>query len=127
MDGYGRAIIDKIYALGAPGRYFVVSEDEFYACLPEGETSSPDGLKKRLKQLAAAGYIDLHCTGGDMYCVALLKKYEPEPEPEPSPAIPRGQAKNEKTGRLTLFWAAFAGAALGGAATSLISLLFLLC
>lgn len=121
MDGICSAVLNKIYALGGTGRYFIVSADEFFETFPEDGERSPAELNRALKYLKDAGYLDIKYSGGDLYCVALLKEYAPAaetPAPPPPPPAPK---------TLPTFAAALLGGALGGIVTSLFSLLFLLC
>lgn len=119
MDGVCGAICDKLYALGGVGRFFIVSEREFLDAFPEGAEKSEEQLKKALKTLCDGGYVDIRYSGGGMYCVSLVKTYQPAEERP----LPQRQ-KNDQT---RLFFAALAGGALGGIITALVSLVFLLC
>lgn len=93
----------------------VFSEDELCEALPEN--AGCDDIKKALKTLSGGGYVDVKYSSGNMYCIAPLKIYEeetpeqPEPEPEPKPSEKR---------RLSQFFAAFAGGALGSFMVSLV-------
>lgn len=128
MDGICSAVLNKIYALGAVGRYFVISSDEFLEAFPEDSKRDEVELKKALKNLSADGYIDIKYSSGNMYCVALLKAYTEE---EP----PSGDGFEElyepvsvqKTAHVSTFWAAFAGGALGSAIVSAVFLIISLC
>ena len=82
MDGICSAILNKIYALGTPGRYFVISSEEFFENFPEDGKRDEAELKRALKVLTADGYIDVKYSSGSMYCVALLKEFTQE---EPAP------------------------------------------
>ena len=119
------AVLDKICSLAGFGRYVIFSEDELFEAFPEGVERDFGELKKTLKTLVNAGYIDLKYSGGDLYCIAPLKKYEPEPEPEllpePIETVPEETQENaKKKFGLTPFFAAFAGGALGSLITSLV-------
>lgn len=123
MDGICGAVFGKIKALGAYGRYFVISAEEFLEDLPDGERANIAELDKALKSLASEGYIDIKYSGGSMYCVAALKNYEPQLPP----VAVNADTYVKKSQNASLFWAAFAGGAAAGIATALICLLFLLC
>ena len=73
------------------------------------------------KRAENAGYIDIKYSGGSLYCIAPIKKYEPEPEqiilPEPELRLPE-KAKRERK-YLLPFLAAFSGGALGSLLVSL--------
>lgn len=126
MDGICGAVMEKINALGSPGRYFVISADEFLEEFPEGAERSAEELENALKSLYSEGYIDVKYWGGNMFCVAALKDYErPEAPPPPREVSPK-PADGEKF-RVSPFWAAFLGGAAGGILTALASFLFLLC
>lgn len=116
MDGVLSAILNKIYALGEPGRYFIVEEDEFLEAFPHDIKGDGEALKSALERLVALGYIDVRYSGGNMFCVALLKNYEPEKtgeekSDEPTPPPP---PLNEN---FKIFLSAF----LGGAASGIVA------
>lgn len=124
MDQVSRAVLNKIYALGGVGRYFIISAEEFFDSFPEDSARDDGALKDALKELQRTGYIDMRYSGGDMYCVALLKAYEPEPTPPPPTCerpevLPPQPAINIRA----VFWAAFLGGAAGGFCTALIATL----
>ena len=127
MDGICSAVLNKINALGAAGRYFIVSADEFLEEFPEGAERDDAELKKAIKDLVSGGYIDVKYSSGNMYCVALLRNYVPEPDVPTTAITVSNSTESAKTSHRSLFWAAFAGGAAGGIVTVLISLLFLLC
>ena len=127
MDGIYSAVMNKIKALGATGRYFIVSTDEFLEEFPEDAECDEAELKKALENLKANGYLDIRYSSGNMYCVAALKNYIPTEESRPAPSHTQESAKPLKTSHMFIFWAAFAGGAAGGIVTALISLLFILC
>ncbi|MDE6504289.1 MAG: hypothetical protein K2L42_00270 [Clostridia bacterium] len=116
------AVLDKICSLAAFGRYVIFSEDELFEAFPDGTERDFGELKKALKALVNAGYIDLKYSGGDLYCIAPLKKYEPEPEPLPAPAEEvedKPEENVKKSFPFSPFFAAFAGGALGSFIISL--------
>ncbi|MCI8370006.1 MAG: hypothetical protein HFE41_02360 [Clostridia bacterium] len=121
MDRISNAVIDKICSFATVGRYVIFSEDELYEAFPEGEKRDLSTLKNALKTLLNAGYIDIKYSGGSLYCIAPIKKYEPEPEqiilPEPELRLPE-KAKRERK-YLLPFLAAFSGGALGSLLVSL--------
>ena len=132
MDGICSAILNKIYALGTFGRYFVVSTEDFFEALPEGQPHDVEELEKAMKKLSSEGYIDVKYSGGNMYCVALLKEFDPEPQPQAEPECDDGLDDDyafEERGddRRSAFWAAFAGGALGSAVICALWLILLLC
>lgn len=124
MDGICSAVLNKIFALGSPGRNIVISEDEFFDAFPDGCPRTDAELKKALKCLSAGGYIDIKYSGGDMYCVTPIKNCAPEEAPAPVYAPPVFEAETSvqppKTPFLPAFFAALAGSALGSAIVSLI-------
>lgn len=128
MDGICRAVLDKIYALGAPGRYFIISDDEFFENFPDDAKQDTAALKKALKTLTDSGYTDIRYSGNGLHCIALLKL---PPVTEEIPTPPNIPQTDEKTIHVPTFKAAFIGGAIGGtvggAITALLSLLFLLC
>lgn len=132
MDGICSAVLNKIYALGAPGRYFVMSSDEFFEAFPEDCNRDENQLKKALKSLSADGYIDIKYSSGNMYCVALLKVYTEEKAPPP-PLADDGleeyyePEKLQKSAYRSAFWAGFLGGALGSALICAIALVIVLC
>ena len=132
MDGICSAVLNKIYALGTVGRYFVISADEFLESLPEDGKRDENELKRALRALSSDGYIDIKYSSGNMYCVALLKTYTEE-KPEPPPPEDDGLdewirlPQTEKTAHGAAFWAAFFGGALGSAIVSAIALIIVLC
>lgn len=131
MDGICSAVLNKIYALGAVGRYFVISSDEFIEAFPEdGKRDEPE-LRRALKKLSADGYIDIKYSSGNMYCVALLKVYTEEETPPP-PSDDGFEKLYEpaalhKTAYVSAFWSAFLGGALGSGLISAIALIIGLC
>lgn len=122
MDRISSAVIDKICSLATVGRYVVFSEDELFEAFPEGERRDLNELRNTLKKLLNAGYIDIKYSGGSLYCIAPIKKYEPEPEqiilPEPE-ILPAKKSKRDKK-TLLPFLAAFSGGALGSFLVSLV-------
>lgn len=123
MDGICSAVLNKLYALGDGGRYFIISNDEFFEEFPEDAKRDEAELKRALKSLQALGYIDIKYSSGDMYCVSLLKTVQPDVQiSEAAPKI-----YERKTPAIPQFWAAFAGGIAGGVITALICLLFLIC
>lgn len=124
MDGICSAVLNKIYALGTPGRYFVISSDEFFETFPEDCARDEGQLKKALKSLTADGYIDIKYSSGNIYCVALLKVFTEDLNP---PAVDGDDedfepVQPQKPSYRYAFWAAFLGGALGSATISLIAL-----
>ena len=89
MDRICSAVLDKICSLATVGRYVIFSEDELFEAFPEDVRHDLTELKNALKKLLNAGYIDIKYSGGSLYCIAPVRKYEPEPEPvappEPEP------------------------------------------
>lgn len=125
MDGFCSAVLNKIYALGAPGRYFVVSLDEFLESLPEDCARDELQLKKTLNNLAAEGYIDVKYSSGNTYCVALLKVFTDDTTPPATDGF-NDDCKREKIQKSTyrsVFWSAFVGGALGSAVVGAIALI----
>lgn len=112
MDRINVAVLDKICSLASPGRYVVFSEDELEEALPE------DGgdLKKSLKALSTAGYIDIKYSSGNLFCIAPIKKYV---EPEPDEDTADGE-KPEKQRGASPFFPAFFGGALGSLLVTLV-------
>lgn len=120
MDVICSAVLNKIYALGTPGRYFVISADEFFESFPEDGKRDEAELKKALKSLSSNGYIDIKYSSGNMYCVALLKEYVEEETALPPDGDDGFDDFYEpqitvKTANVWTFWSAFAGGALGSA------------
>lgn len=124
MDGICSAVLNKIQSLGAAGRYFIVSADEFFEIFPESAERGASELNMALKSLSENGYIDVKYSGGGLYCVASLKNYSPE---DNEISTPPKFADKKKISLPIVFWSAFAGGAAGGVITALTSLLFLLC
>ena len=124
MDGICSAVLDKIFALGAPGRNIVISEDEFFEAFPEDCVKSEGELRKALKTLASGGYIDIKYAGGDLYCVTPIKnrviEEPPAPVYTPSAETLKPQEYTLKYSTLPAFLAALAGSALGSTVIALI-------
>ena len=118
MDRISTAVLDKISAQTAIGRYVVYSEDELFDAFPEDTERDETELKRALKELLADGYVDVKYSGGSLYCIAPLKRYVAEPDPPPPPP-PEPEVKPVK-GVPAGFWAAFCGGALGSLIISLI-------
>lgn len=121
--------MNKICALGAPGRYVVISADEFFEDFPEGGEKSSAELKKALKTLITDGYIDVKYSGGEMICVCPLKNYVPEPPALPDDEIaPDFSAQYDgaaKISTIPILVAALTGGIIGGAVGSaIVSLIF---
>ncbi len=128
MDGISSAVLNKLYALGDPGRCFVLSEEDFFEAFPEDCPHDGEQLKKAIEKLAAEGYIDVKYSGGNMYCAALLRTPEAAEEPEDEGFDEDFYgAESEKTKHVSAFWGAFAGGALGSAIICLVWLLLNLC
>ena len=132
MDGICSAILNKIYALGAPGRYFVISSDEFFEAFPEDCARDEGQLKKALKALSADGYVDIKYSSGTMYCVALLKVFVEEKAPPPTTDYRESYGEHiayqpQKNAYMYLFLAAFLGGTLGSAIICAIALIIGLC
>lgn len=132
MDRVCIAIIDKICSLAEAGRYVVFSEDELFDAFPDDEPRDDVTLKKALVSLKDEDYIDLKFSGGNLYCIAALKAYEPLPEPveapEPEPILcePERTEKIQKTPKLiyitgAIALAAFFGGVLGSVLATLIA------
>ena len=124
MDGICSAVLNKIYALGAPGRYFVISSDEFLEVFPEDGKRDIAELKSALKKLSQDGYIDIKYSSGNMYCVALLKVYTEEPPPPADDGFEElyEPTLTQKTAYMSAFWAAFWGSLLGSGVICAIAL-----
>ena len=124
MDGICSAVLNKIYALGAPGRYFVISSDEFLEAFPEDGKRDIAELKSALKKLSQDGYIDIKYSSGNMYCVALLKVYTEEPPPPADDVFEElyEPTLTQKTAYMSAFWAAFWGSLLGSGVICAIAL-----
>lgn len=123
MDRICGCVLEKICSLAATGNYVIISEDEFYESFPESADRTESELKKAVKELASDGFIDVKYSGGDLYCVAPLKNYEPE-EPSKEAEADIEEIIPEKPAKaLPLFFAAFAG---GAAGSLIISLIFAL-
>ncbi len=125
MDGISSAVLEKLCALGDPGRYFVLSEEDFFEAFPEGCARDGAALKRAVDGLAAEGYIDVKYSCGNMYCAALIKPYEECAEAENEAAEPLPE--RGKTEHISAFWGALAGGALGSAVVSAVWLLINLC
>jgi len=123
MDRICGSVLNKINSLASLGRYVIISEDEFYESFPEDADRSDSELKRAIRFLLSGGFIDVKYSGGNMYCVAPLKKYLPEPEEIlPAPVKAAETPAKTRNGLLTFLSAFF-----GGAAGSLIiSLIFYL-
>ena len=124
MDGISSAVLEKIFALGTPGRNIVISEDEFFDAFPDGFPRTDAELKKALKALSSGGYIDIKYSGGDMYCVTPIKNCTAEESAEtlfePPVTTAEPPAFTLKLSILPAFFAALAGSALGSAIVSLV-------
>lgn len=130
MDGISSAVLNKLYALGDPGRYFVLSEEDFLETFPEDCPRDGAELRKTIDKLAAGGYIDVKYSGGNMYCAALLKPFTEEPEPDEEDDgfdDYYGEPEVKKPRRALEFWGAFAGGALGSGLVCAVWLLVNLC
>lgn len=123
MDGICSAILNKIYALGAPGRYFVISSDEFFDAFPEDCARDEGQLKKTLRSLSADGYLDIKYSSGNMYCVALLKVLPEEELQEDGFEDCCEPEILQKTAHVSAFWSAFLGGALGSGVVGAIALI----
>lgn len=125
MDGICSAVLNKIYALGAPGRYFVISSDEFFEALPEDCARDEGQLKIALKSLATEGYIDIKYSSGNMYCVALLKVFTDEDELSHDDGFEDcyEPEQTQKTAYRSAFWGALFGSALGSGIVGAIALI----
>ena len=123
MDGICSAVLNKIYALGTPGRYFVISSDEFFDAFPEDCARDEGQLKKALRGLSADGYVDIKYSSGNMYCVALLKVI-PEEQPQEDDFEDCYEPElMQKTAHVSAFWSAFLGGALGSGVIGAIALI----
>lgn len=129
MDGICSAVLNKIYALGTPGRYFVISSDEFFETFPEDCARDEGQLKKALKNLSSAGYIDIKYSSGNMYCIALLKVLTEDAAPAAEDGFEEyyEPEKIQKSAYRYAFWASFCGGALGSAIICAIALIVVLC
>ncbi len=131
MDGIRSAVLNKLFALGDAGRYFVLSEEDFFEAFPEDCPHDGGELKKAIEELAAEGYLDVKYSGGNMYCTALLREPCGEPDgiaPEENDGLDDiYEPEEKKSTNMSAFWGAFAGGAAGSAIISLIWLLINLC
>ncbi len=121
MDRIAACALEKICAAAPLGKYVILSEDEFSEAFPEGEKCRGDELGKALKNLKSDGYIDVKYSGGNMFCVAPLKKPEVEHVEETAeiPVFVGGESKAGGKTALT-FFAAMLGGALGSLIISLV-------
>ena len=118
MDTINRDILAKINSSAQKGNYIILSEDEFKEAL--GTQIDSEGIANVCRELANEGYIDLKYAGGGMFCVAPLKEFVEEPDPEPEIFEDEQEVVVVKTGKVTAFFAALIGGALGSLITSLI-------
>ncbi len=116
MDTIAVCTFEKICSAAPLGKYVIISEDEFFDVFPEGTPRRSDELNKALKNLKSGGYIDVRYSGGNMFCVAPLKKSELNTKTENETAqIPVAESGNKSVrgSAAVNFIAAFAGGALG--------------
>lgn len=116
MDAVTSAVYEKINSLAPLGKYVVISEDEFFETFPQDTENGVTELKKALKFLTSAGYIDLKYSSGSMYCVAPLKKFYNKNEQLPTVL----QEKKAVFKIKPEFWFAFVGGAAGSLIVSII-------
>ena len=84
-----------------------------FECIPDGAEKSENEIKKAIRQLSSEGYIDVKYSGGNMYCVAPLKRYV-------NPNAPaQTDEERPKFNNILIFLAACAGGAIGSAAVTL--------
>ncbi len=129
MDGISSAVLNKLYALGEVGRYFVLSREDFFEAFPEDCPRDGGELEKAIENLSAEGYIDVKYSGGNMYCAALLKPFDGDTEPaEENDGFDELYLDQEgKTKHVSAFWGALAGGALGSGIICLVWFLINLC
>lgn len=109
-----RLINDKIYSSTREG-YGIFYEDELLDVLPESERTR-ETLEAVLKKLTKGGYADVKYAKGNAFCIIGLKVYEPEdsqPDEDPSAQSEPLQAAFKKKLLRAIFFASFAGGALG--------------
>ncbi len=122
MDNVCNGVMKKISELTGVGKYVIISEDEFSLNPDDGQKNSAD-LKRALKSLQTAGYIDIKYSGGDLYCVAPLKKFAPEQaaeQPQAAEIIPAAAEGRSVKPFVLPFVASFFGSMAGSAVISLI-------
>lgn len=118
MDTINREILAKINSSAQMGVYIILSEEDIKEAL--GTQVDGEAIQKACKELYSDGYIDLKYSGGGMFCVAPLKEFVEEPDPEPEIFEDEQEVVVVKTGKVTAFFAALIGGALGSLITSLI-------
>ena len=125
MDELAGAVLDKINALGSPGRNIVIYGDELSVNLPDGGRASDGDIARVLKSLAAEGYIDIKYSCGGIYCLTPLK---PRPEslpptpPTPPPPAQAATPTQKSPNIFMIFLCSFLGSALAGAIFTVINL-----
>lgn len=91
MDEVCTAIREKLTNIGTVGKYIIVEQDDLTEGLPP-EKQNAESVTEALKKLRTEGWIDLRYARGELYCLALLKKWERPVEAKPQPVLQESTA-----------------------------------
>ncbi|MGN1060542.1 MAG: hypothetical protein ACI4QN_02300 [Candidatus Coproplasma sp.] len=125
MEDILLALSSLLYSAGTDG-YKIFYEDELTEVFPE-DLRNRETLEAALKKLVSDGCVDVKYVRGEVFCIAVLKKYEPPKElenqdEEDSERCENGEQKlSVKKVYVCAAVAAFLGGMLGGCVTAIIA------
>lgn len=114
------ALSALLYNAGTDG-YKIFYEDELEEAFPP-DLRNRETLEAALKKLVSDGCVDVKYVRGEVFCIAVLKEYEPTKEPDsPQPEQEEKPALNVNKVYAFAALSAFLGGALGGCVTAIIA------
>lgn len=125
MDEILLSLSSLLYSCGTDG-YKIFYENELTEVFPE-DLRNRETLEAALKKLVAEGCVDVKYVRGEVFCIAVLKEYEPPKEIESQDAEENEPCELHETklnaNKVYIFAAvaAFLGGALGGCVTAIIA------
>ncbi|MGN0823648.1 MAG: hypothetical protein ACI4MB_01115 [Candidatus Coproplasma sp.] len=125
MEDILLSLSSLLYSCGTDG-YKIFYEDELTEVFPE-DLRNRETLEAALKKLVADGCVDVKYVRGEVFCIAVLKKYEPPEEIESQDAEEdeRDEYNEPKPNANKVYIcaavAAFLGGMLGGCVTAIIA------
>ncbi len=119
MEDILLSLSSLLFSAGTDG-YKIFYEDELTEAFPQ-DLRNRETLEAALKKLANEGCVDVKYVRGDVFCIAVLKEYQP---PEECETIqPEDEQPDLSVNKVYLYSAiaAFLGGAIGGCVTAIIA------
>ncbi|MGN1373101.1 MAG: hypothetical protein ACI4VK_03520 [Candidatus Coproplasma sp.] len=120
MDDILLALSSLLESSGTDG-YKIFYEDELIEVFPD-DLRNRETLEAALKKLTSDGYIDVKYARGEVFCIAVLKKYEqPEEVGNDCKEVLPAKPVNANSVYIYAAVAAFLGGMIGGCITAIIA------